>query len=76
MSFLSSIHEIYAKGVTRVPLCFHSNTPLEYVSLFTKVIALLINIIFTAITIQFYNKQLAKYAMVIYWYTIVHYDCQ
>jgi len=62
--------------MTRVPLCFHSNTPLEYVRWFTKAIALLINVIFAAFIAQFYKKQIAKYVTVIYWYTIVHHDSQ
>jgi len=49
--------------MTSVLLFFHSNTPLEYVSNSQWQIALLINVIFTAITAQFYNKQLAKYVI-------------
>jgi len=51
--------------MTRVLLCSHSNTLLEYVSNSQQQVALLINIIFAAITVQFYNKQLAKYVTVI-----------
>jgi len=50
--------------MTRVLLCSHSNTLLEYVSNSQQQVALLINVIFAAITAQFYNKQLAKYVTV------------